>query len=81
MRNILADCLAELRDYLKRKTCSHKGFREYEEIRTTANGKPSWSAMFSCSRCGEVLSVVAGYHGDPELVREALGTRDREGER
>lgn len=72
--NYLKDLHEDFRDWLHRRLCRHKAPPAYKELRTGGgDGYPWWSAIYECPRCGEVLRVVAGYHGDPESIREALG--------
>lgn len=74
---ILRDRLEELWNWAKRKCCRHPKPPAYEEIRLQDGDARSWTAMYSCPDCGEVMGVEGSYSGIPSQIREAL---EEEGE-
>lgn len=74
MSERMLDRLEDLKVWLKRKLCRHRGGTEYEEVRTKVDGRfrVHWSAMHVCPDCGDVLSVEASYYGNPYDVALAV---------
>lgn len=55
-----------------RKWCRHPVPYEYEEIRLQRFDEVSWTAMFCCKKCGEVMAVEASFSGNRYRLAEAI---------